>query len=623
MPRSTALDASNRLQRNLRRYSTAGVFCVSLVVALVSVIPLYNKLKASQEQDLQAKLSNRTLATEQVLQGKIKVAEQVTSRTFARRMLSDYVQGQASLAELRELSLFDLEDAINQSKSLVGVSRFDRNNQLLVRVGVASPFGLSDILKADNNESITVGPITIDNHPHLLVSSPIVSEQQGRLGRDIAVFRMLDMNKLVADNSGLGETGEMLLAQEYEGNVELFFPLRNSSQVLPEQSISFLRSAIAQDAVGIEHYNGQVIAFQRLPNTDWAIAVQMEQQELYGAVNRDLIFVGLTVFGVSTIATISLVLVLSPLIGRVTDADELEKEVLAKTTAFEELKQTQIQLVQAEKMSSLGQLVAGIAHEINNPMNFIHGNLTHLEDAAQKLLEATHFLLAKYPNLPADVEEKLEDLEFEYIEEDLPKIISSMQVGSKRIREIVLSLRNFSRLDESELKPINIHEGLDSTLLLLQNRVKPRPENPGVKIIKAYGDISQVECYASQLNQVFMNLLVNALDALDEHNADCSFQDLELNPATITITTEVTQQNTIVIKIADNGPGIPPDIHRKLFDPFFTTKPVGKGTGMGLSISQQIVHENHKGKLFCNTQLGIGTEFVIELPLRQTSIGVG
>ncbi|MEM8637234.1 MAG: ATP-binding protein [Cyanobacteria bacterium P01_G01_bin.54] len=623
MAPDAAPGSSSRLQRNLRRYSTAGVFCVSLVVALVSVIPLYNKLKTAQEQDLQASLSVRSLAAEQVRRSKIEVAEQVTSRTFARRMLADYVQGKASLAELRELSLFDLEDAINQSESLVGVSRFDHTNQLLVRVGVDSPLGLSDILKADVNESITVGPITIDNQPHLLVSSPIFSEQQERLGRDIAVFRMLDMKEVVTDYSGFGETGEMLLAREEGETLELFFPLRNGSQMLPEQLIPLLKDAIAQDVAGIEHYNGQVIAFGPLPNTNWVVAVQMERQELYGAVNRDLFFVGLAVFVVSTIATIGLVLGLRPLIGRVTDADELEKEVLAKTTAFEELKQTQIQLVQAEKLSSLGQLVAGIAHEINNPMNFIHGNLTHLEDSAKHLLEITHFLIAKYPDLPTDVEEKLEDLEFEYIEEDLPKMIDSMQMGSKRIREIVLSLRNFSRLDESALKPVDIHEGLDSTLLLLQNRIKPKPENPGVQITKVYGDIPKVECYASQLNQVFMNLLVNALDALDEQNADRSFQDIKLNPDTITIMTEVTEQNTVAIKIADNGPGIPAEVHRKLFDPFFTTKPVGKGTGMGLSISQQIIHENHRGKLFCNTQLGTGTEFVIELPLQQTLMGVG
>jgi len=607
-------NSSNRLQRNLSRYSTAGVFCVSLVVALVSVIPLYNKLKTAQEKDLQAKLSNRTLAAEQVRQSKIQVAEQVTSRTFARKMLSDYVQGEASLAELRELSLFDLEDAIDRGKSLVGVSRFDRTNQLLVQVGVDSTLGLSDILQGETDESITVGPIAIDNHPHLLVSSPIFSEQQERIGRDIAVFRMPDMERLVAESSGLGETGEMLLAQEKGDTLALFFPLRNGSQVLPEPLVPLLKDAIAQDTTGIEHYDGQVIAFETLPNTDWAIAVQMDRQELYGGVNQDLIFVGLAVFTVSTIATIGLVFVLRPLIGRVTDADELEKEVLAKTTAFEELKQTQIQLVQAEKMSSLGQLMAGVAHEINNPVGFLKGNIQPAQNYVQDLLGLIDLYQAKMPNPDAEIEAEIEEIDLEFVREDLPNIINSMNAGVDRIRNISDGLRIFSRQDRDHKTAFYLHEGIDSTLLILKHRTKANEQRPEVEVVKNYGELPEVQCFPGQLNQVFMNILANAIDAFDEANQGKTFQEIKANPNIITITTSVVNEQ-VQIQIQDNACGMKLETIERIFEQGFTTKDVSKGTGLGMAIAHQIITEKHGGSIECSSELGKGTIFTIALPI--------
>jgi len=606
--------SSNRLQRNLSRYSTAGVFCVSLVVALVSVIPLYNKLKTAQEQDLQAKLSNRTLAAEQVRQGNIQVAEQVTSRTFARRILSDYVQGEASLTELQELSLFDLEDAIDQSKSLVGVSRFDRTNQLLVHVGVDSTLGLSDILQGETDESIIVGPLKIDNHLHLLVSSPIFSEQQERIGRDIAVFRMLDMERLVAESSGLGETGEMLLAQEKGDTLELFFPLRNGSQVLPEPLVPVLKDAIAQDTTGIEHYDGQVIAFQTLPNTDWAIAVQMERRELYGAVNRDLIFVGLAVFGVSTIATVGLVFVLRPLIGRVTDADELEKEVLAKTTAFEELKQTQIQLVQSEKMSSLGQLVAGVAHEINNPVGFLKGNIPPAQDHVKDLLGLIDLYQEKMPNPDADIEDEIKEIDLEFVRQDLLNILNSMNSGVDRIRNISDALRIFSRQDRDHKTEFNIHEGIDSTILILKHRTKGNEQRPAVEVVKNYGELPEVQCFPGQLNQVFMNILANDIDAFEEANQGKTFEEIKADPNIITITTSVVDKQ-VQIQIQDNACGMKLETIERIFEQGFTTKEVGKGTGLGMAIAHQIITEKHGGSIECSSELGKGTIFTIALPI--------
>ncbi|MBW4671911.1 MAG: histidine kinase [Cyanomargarita calcarea GSE-NOS-MK-12-04C] len=283
--------------------------------------------------------------------------------------------------------------------------------------------------------------------------------------------------------------------------------------------------------------------------------------------------------------------------------------------SLKELQQTQAQLIQAEKMSSLGQLVAGVAHEINNPVNFIYGNLEYVNDYTNDLLKLVHLYEQFYSNPVPAVKEYIQRIELDFLTDDLPKILHSMKVGAERICEIVLSLRNFSRLDEAEMKRVDIHEGLDSTLLILQNRFKKRVEHAAIELVKNYGNVPLVDCYAGQLNQVFMNVISNAIDALDSYNCERSISEIQANPATITITTEVLETNYVAIRIADNGPGITEAVKERLFDPFFTTKPVGKGTGLGLSISYQIVVEKHKGKLRCVLQPGQGTEFWIEIPL--------
>ncbi|MEB3338657.1 MAG: GAF domain-containing protein, partial [Leptolyngbyaceae bacterium] len=274
------------------------------------------------------------------------------------------------------------------------------------------------------------------------------------------------------------------------------------------------------------------------------------------------------------------------------------------------LKETQAQLVQTEKMSSLGQMVAGIAHEINNPVNFIAGNLTYANNYLQDLLSLVKLYQECYPNPVPAIQERTEEIDLEFLIEDLSKLLSSMQIGTERIRQIVLSLRNFSRLDEADKKPVNIHEGIDSTLLILQSRLKAQPNQAEIQIIKQYGELPVVECYAGQLNQVFMNILSNAIDALEDRPA----------PRTITITTEILQEKSptrqhILIRIRDNGSGMPESVRQKLFDPFFTTKPVGKGTGLGLSISYQIVVEKHGGLLKCLSEPGQGSEFWIQIPV--------
>jgi PAS domain S-box-containing protein len=277
-----------------------------------------------------------------------------------------------------------------------------------------------------------------------------------------------------------------------------------------------------------------------------------------------------------------------------------------------ELKRTQTQLVQSEKMSSLGQLVAGVAHEINNPVNFIYGNLTHASQYTEDLINLLQLYQQEYPQPVSSILEEIDAMELDYLVTDLPKIISSMKVGSERIREIVKSLRTFSRLDEAEMKTVDIHEGIESTLMILQHRLKPKPDYPVINIIRNYGTLPQVVCYAGQLNQVFMNLLINAVDALED-----GVSKAKISNPTINITTQVLENNRIAISISDNGMGINPEIQQRLFDPFFTTKPVGVGTGLGLSISYQIVVDKHGGELHCNSELGKGTEFAIEIPMSQ------
>ncbi|MEH2191832.1 MAG: AAA family ATPase [Nostoc sp.] len=291
---------------------------------------------------------------------------------------------------------------------------------------------------------------------------------------------------------------------------------------------------------------------------------------------------------------------------------QLNQRTVELEQTLQELQHTQMQMIQAEKMSGLGQLVAGVAHEINNPVNFIFGNLSHANEYTKDILRLLELYQKHYPTPHSEIQEEVEAMDLEFILEDLPKLMSSMRVGAERIQKIVVSLRTFSRMDEAEMKEVNIHEGIDSTLMILQHRLKVKSDSPNIEIVKDYGELPLVECYAGQLNQVFMNLLSNAIDALEETNT----QHQLLTP-TITISTALVESKQVVIKIADNGLGIPAHVKQRLFDPFFTTKPVGKGTGMGLSISYQIVAEKHKGTLQCVSELGQGATFIIMIPICQ------
>lgn len=298
------------------------------------------------------------------------------------------------------------------------------------------------------------------------------------------------------------------------------------------------------------------------------------------------------------------------------ERSHLEKRVRSRTedlnckneslqNTLRELKLTQAQLIQSEKMSGLGQLVAGIAHEINNPVSFIYGNLQHAQAYSQDLLRLIETYQQCYPTPHQDVQAMLNEIELDFLAEDLPTLMNSMQKGATRIEKIVLSLRTFSRMDESDMKSVNIHEGLDSTLLILDHKLNGKLSKAPIEVIKHYGELPLLACYAGQLNQVFMNILANAVDALETTHRD--------HPGQITITTQA-QNSHIWVAIADNGPGIPEAIRGNIFNPFFTTKPVGQGTGMGLSISYQVVCDRHQGRLICESSEEQGTRFLIEIP---------
>jgi PAS domain S-box-containing protein len=299
--------------------------------------------------------------------------------------------------------------------------------------------------------------------------------------------------------------------------------------------------------------------------------------------------------------------------------------------ALKQLKNTQAQLIQTEKLSSLGQLIAGISHEINNPINFIYGNLFHAEKYLDDILEVVSLYNHYHPNPQLPVKRKLEEVKIDYVVSDFRKMMSSIRIGAERIHGLVQSLHKFSRADSSERRYADLHNGIDGTLIILHNRLKATAERPEIKVVKNYCTLTNVECYPGQMNQVFMNILANAIDALEDTylpQEETTASELawertwQKSPdwePTISITTEVTGDNQVVIRIEDNAGGMPDHIRQRIFDPFFTTKPVGKGTGLGLSISHKIITENHGGTLLCNTAEGVGTEFVITIPIFHNS----
>ena len=299
------------------------------------------------------------------------------------------------------------------------------------------------------------------------------------------------------------------------------------------------------------------------------------------------------------------------------DVLNLEQRTVKLTETLEELQQAQFKILQSEKMAALGNLVAGVAHEVNNPIGFLTGSICNAEEYIKDLFAHIECYQENYPNPEEDINQHAEEIELGYLNEDLPKLLDSMKLAIERIQDISISLRTFSRADTSEKLDCNIHEGIDSTILILKYRLKANDKRPEIKVIQNYGELPPVKCFLGQLNQVFMNIIANAIDALDAINEGKTFAELKANPHKITISTEVsTDNNRVIIKIKDNGSGIPEKVKSSIFDHLFTTKGVGKGTGLGLAIARQIIEKTHAGKISFNSTVGEGTEFVIELPIK-------
>jgi len=294
--------------------------------------------------------------------------------------------------------------------------------------------------------------------------------------------------------------------------------------------------------------------------------------------------------------------------------DELDVKNRELEAALNKLQQAQLQLVQGEKMSALGNLVAGIAHEINNPISFLSGNIDPAKNYVNDLFELMKLYQEEHQVPSAAIAQKIEAIELDYVREDLPKIIDSMQIGVDCLRNISTSLRTFSRTDKEYKISFDLRDGIDSTLLILKHRLKANKKRRDIEIIKKYGDLPQIKCFPGQLNQVLMNLLANAIDALDECSGDSYYADIENKPLQIEIKTEM-QDGKVIVRICDNGVGMTEEVKNRIFEQGFTTKPVGKGTGLGMAIARQIVEEKHGGTLTCTSELGKGTEFAIALPI--------
>ena len=617
------IEGLGRIQRLLIFYSALGIFAISVLVASISVLPFYQQLRQQEEKNLRFSLYTRGMAIKEFLFRAKDVAEQIASRTQARKMLLDYNQRKISREVASQNITRFLLDALNQSEDVVGITRITYNNKLVTQVGLPIPSQFQPQLPINSKKAVVSTPILVKDQSYLVVTKTIFNSAGEEAGADIILFKTSRLENIVKDNVGLGKTGKIILGTIKHNRVDLFFSSSNSKHQSSPKIFQGMSKAISGKSgllIGSESpLKSNIVAFESLPN-NWGLVMKINSQELYASIHQQFFIILITAVFMSGLGTSAAIILLHPLSGKVLiHANELEQQVQEKIAAIEELKKTQAQLIQTEKMSGLGQLVAGVAHEINNPVSFIYGNIKCAEEYVENLLQLIEIYQNTDKYSTIDIEEYIEYIELEFLRADLPKLFTSMKQGATRIRDIVLSLQNFSRTDEAGMKLVDIHQGIESTLLILQHRLKLQSNRSEIQVIKKYGDLPLVECHVNQINQVFMNLLTNGIDALETYNQEqFPFNSQgNSNEMTITIYTEITDNNWVIIRISDNGVGISEAILNRLFEPFFTTKPVGQGTGLGLSISYQIIVEQHGGKLLCDSIKGEGTEFTIHIPIRQ------
>ncbi len=747
--------SSDKLQKKIILFSAAGIFIISLIVAAVSIIPLYQQLISEQEKNLVFASTTKTMAIEEFLTRSKDIATQITSRTKIRQKLEAYNAGKISLEGLLPFTRKGLGDALSGSEEVLGITRLDGKAQRVIQLGVDIPESIWPIPASDSKEVLVEGPVELDGSSYLVIGAPILAKKSKRVGTDIVLFELSKLRRIVEDYSGLGDTGETVIGILKGEQVHSLTPTRKSKSLqqapLAKNSdlTNSLKLAIGKKSglfkAGREDGDNYVIAYGPIKNSDWGIAVKMDEDELYESIKRQLYITAVWIFVLIIAGVIGMLFLLRPLAGKIImQTSELEHRIKEKTSALAEkeahirsivetaadgiisidehglielfnpaaehifgykatevigsnvkilmpepfyshhdsylenyrhtgkgsiigsagrevegarkdktifpmeltvselylegrrkftgmvrditerkqarqelnkryedlksanknLKAAQSQLLQSEKMASIGQLAAGVAHEINNPVGYINSNITTLEQYLHdlfKVIDAYEQLAINTQDNDdlAHVKAVKEEVELEYLKADILDLIGESQEGVLRVKQIVQDLKDFSHVDESEWQWADLQKGLDSTLNVAQNEIKYKAE-----VVKEYGDIPQIECMASQINQVFMNLLVNAAHAIEERG---------------TITVRTYQENEgVVVAISDTGKGMPEEVKARIFEPFYTTKEIGKGTGLGLSLSYGII-EKHGGRIDVDSVVGKGTTFTLWLPVQQVT----